>query len=269
MPQVHCYMEPTGIGMDHQGHFLNGRMHIEQLWSNDAEFGQRSVPSNRKPRNLSFHSRRTLSAVLAAKKLRCKTRWSHMAWLKQASNLHSFKPISVLQFVLYTFCVYKGTACGTEACTKILHQSQKPCPAGSQGTTKSFLLQAFAAVALQSLFVSGQEHCIHHHLSSVFIYVHQLSSAQPDQRCEHRSTRRRCEATLRCCSTASRYRDAAHCSSIRPTKLPRFHIHGMNVASCNSLGCLKSEIGENSKPVRQCFTSVRSFQWHHQVQALI
>ena len=102
-----------------------------------------------------------------------------------------------------------------------LHQDtapkSKPCPAGSQGTTKSFLLQAFAAVALQSLFVSGQEHCIHHHLSSVFIYVHQLSSAQPDQRCEHRSTRRRSEATLRCCSTASRYRDAAHCSGIRPT----------------------------------------------------
>ena len=43
----------------------------------------------------------------------------------------------------------------------------------------------------------------------------------------------------------------------------------MNVASCNSLGCLKAEIGENSKPIRQCFTSVRSFQWHHQVQALI
>ena len=86
---------------------------------------------------------------------------------------------------------------------------------------------------------------------------------------QHRSTRRRSEATLRCCSTASRYRDAAHCSSIRPTKLPRFHIHGVNVASCNSLGCLKAEIGENSKPIYQCFTSVRSFQWHHQVQALI
>ena len=35
-------------------HFLNGRMHIEQLWSNDAEFGQRSVPSNRNPETSAF-----------------------------------------------------------------------------------------------------------------------------------------------------------------------------------------------------------------------
>ena len=90
-------------------------------------------------------------------------------------------------------------------------------------------------------------------LCSVYLLPLQ-GDLQPHQRCEHRSTRRRSEAPLRCCSTASRYRDAAHCSGIRPTKLPRFHIHGVNVASCNSLGCLKAEIGENSKPIRQCFT---------------
>ena len=43
---------------------------------------------------------------------------------------------------------------------------------------------------------------------------------QPHQRCEHRSTRRRSEATLRCCSNGSRYRDAAHCSGVRHAKLP-------------------------------------------------
>ena len=57
----------------------------------------------------------------------------------------------------------------------------------------------------------------------------------------------RSEAMLRCCSTASRYRDAAPCSGIPPTKLPRFHpwrirchIHGVKVARCKSLRCLKA-----------------------------
>ena len=80
-----------------------------------------------------------------------------------------------------------------------------------------------------------------------------IQHPQPDQRCEHRSTGPRSEATLRCCSTASRYRDAAPCSGIPPTKLPRFHpwrirchIHGVNVARCNSFGCLKAEVGESN-----------------------
>ena len=101
-----------------------------------------------------------------------------MAWLKQASNLHSFKPISVLQFVLYTFCVYKGTACGTEACTKILHQSQNPVRlvAKAPPNPSSFKLllrlhcKASLSQARNTAFI-----IICHQCSSMFINYLQLS----------------------------------------------------------------------------------------------
>ena len=72
-------------------------------------------------------------------------------------------------------------------------------------------------------------------------------------------------------SCAKIHKSAARLLRHVPVHLPSSlcHIHGVNVASCNSPGCLKAEIGENSKPIRQCFTPVRRFQWHHQVQALM
>ena len=161
------------------------------------------VPQNRNPGNLSFHTCRTLSAVLAAKKKltqhpcgcrsRCrtqplllrahkihhivpsgtsplqqslqlrpakllasrhqsretlrqrklrsclcrKTRWSHMAWLKEASSWHSFKPISAL-----VYCIpFAGTQepLAPRKLVPRYYTKVKAHPSGSRGTTKSKL----------------------------------------------------------------------------------------------------------------------------------
>ena len=123
---------------------------------------------------------RAQAKLLVSRYLCRKTPWSHMAWLKEASSLRHGN----------------------------LYPDTTPKPKPIRLVAKAPPNPSWGGIA-KPLCLPGTLH-----LSSI-IFI-----SQPDQRCEHRSTGRRSETTIRCCSTASRYRDAAHWSGIRPTKLP-------------------------------------------------